>query len=210
MRKWHDVEQNTDEWQALRCGKVTASNFGKFMANYGKAFGEPAKDYAVRIALEQITGIPSPSLFSSAHTDRGHEQEQIARALYEVENFCTVGNGGFFECGGGAYGDSPDGLVGNDRVIEIKSVIATTHYANIMRGTFDPAYKWQMIGHLDCSGRQFLDSISYCSEFPEENQLFVFTLNADDYHSELAILRERREEFLALVQKTKQNILERM
>ena len=55
----HFIEQNTDEWLQLRIGKITASNFGTVMANYGKAFGNPAKDYAMRIAIESQSGVGS-------------------------------------------------------------------------------------------------------------------------------------------------------
>ena len=63
---FHDVEQNTDEWFALRAGMLTGSGFGKIMANYGKAFGDPAKKYAANIAIEQITGTPISSDYSNA------------------------------------------------------------------------------------------------------------------------------------------------
>ena len=56
--KWHDVEQNSPEWDALRMGKATASSYPKFMANNGKAFGDPAKRYALQIALERWQGEP--------------------------------------------------------------------------------------------------------------------------------------------------------
>jgi len=46
--QWHDVQQGTEEWQQLRCGKATASNFGTFMANDGKAFEDPARRYALQ------------------------------------------------------------------------------------------------------------------------------------------------------------------
>ena len=127
---FHNVAQNTDEWAALRVGKATASNFSCFMANDFRAFGEPAKRYALQLALEQITGSKAESGFSNEHTERGHEQEPVARMLYEERNFIDVGNGGFFDCGD--YGDSPDGLPG-DGVIEIKSVIAPIHYATLQR-----------------------------------------------------------------------------
>lgn len=148
---WHDVEQNGEEWDALRLGKTTASNFGLIMANDGKAFGEPAKRYALQLALEQIKGCRSEFGFSNDHMERGHEQEPIARMLYEEMNFVDVDNGGFFDHE--TYGDSPDGLVGQDGLVEIKSVIAATHYSTLTRGSFDPAYRWQLVGHLDCSGR---------------------------------------------------------
>ena len=79
MFEFYDVEQNTDAWLQLRAGKLTSSNLGKVMANYGKAFGDPAKKLAVQIAIEQITGKPQESGYSNDHMDRGHEQEPIAR-----------------------------------------------------------------------------------------------------------------------------------
>lgn len=198
--QWHDVAQNTDEWMQLRNGKVTMSNSAKFMANEGKAFGEPAKEYALQIALEILTGKKADFSFSNAHMERGHEQEPIARMLYEEEHFVTVTNGGFFDCVD--YGTSPDGLVGDDGGIEIKSVLAKTHYETLKRGSFDPAYKWQLIGHLDCTGREWFDFVSYCADFPESKQIITHRLNRYDYIDELGRLADRRKEFLGLVNKT--------
>ena len=203
---WHDVEQNGEEWDTLRLGKATASNFGLIMANDGKAFGEPAKRYALQLALEQIKGCKSEFGFSNDHMERGHEQEPIARMLYEEMNFVDVDNGGFFDHE--TYGDSPDGLVGQDGLVEIKSVIADTHYSTLTRGSFDPAYRWQLVGHLDCSGRDWVDFISYCSDFPDGKQLIVYRLTAAECESEIARLRARRKDFLELVADTKRRILE--
>lgn len=202
---WHDVEQNTDVWQELRCGKVTASNAACFMANEGKAFGDPAKRYALQIALERINGCKSESGFlGNAHTERGHEQEPIARMLYEEMNFVDVTNGGFFDHG--LYGDSPDGLVCDDGVVEIKSVIAPVHYATMTRGLFDPAYTWQLISHLECTGRNWVDFVSYCSEFPEHKQLLVYRLHRNEYQEYIARLVSRRNEFLKLIENTLKTI----
>ena len=203
---WHDVEQNGEEWDALRLGKATTSNFGLIMANDGKAFGEPAKRYALQLALEQIKGCKSEFGFSNEHMERGHEQEPIARMLYEEMNFVDVDNGGFFDHE--TYGDSPDGLVGQDGLVEIKSVIAATHYSTLTRGSFDPAYRWQLVGHLDCSGRDWVDFISYCSDFPDGKQLIVYRLTAAECETEIARLRARRKDFLELVADTKRRILE--
>lgn len=201
---FHDVQQNTEDWEALRIGKATGSNFGCFMANYGKAFGDPAKEYALRIALERINGVKAEFGFSNSDTERGHEQEPIARMLYEEEHFTNISNGGFFDCG--LYGDSPDGLIGDSGVIEIKSVIAKTHYANLVRGSFDPAYRWQLTGHLDCTGRDWVDFTSFCSDFPREKQLIVYRSTVDDLKEELIMLNNRRDEFLELVELTVQRI----
>jgi hypothetical protein len=128
--------------------------------------------------------------------ERGHEQEPVARMLYEDEYFVEVTNGGFFDWE--TYGDSPDGLVGDDGVVEIKSVIAKTHYATLRRQSFDPAYRWQLVGHLDCTGRQWVDFISYCADFPEGQQLLVYRLTRDECADELKRLAERRAQFLSL------------
>lgn len=196
--RFYDVEQNTDEWMALRLGKATASNFACFMANDGKAFGDPAKRYALQLALEIMTGRKADYGFENEHTKRGHEQEPIARQLYEDTTFSQVTNGGFF-CHK-TYGDSPDGLVGQDGGIEIKCVVPDTHKANLKRQSFDPAYRWQLIGHLDCTGREWFDFVSYCSDFPEGKQLFIHRLYRQDYQEEIERLRVRRAQFLQLVQ----------
>ena len=194
---FHNIEQGSDGWHELRCGKATASNFAAFMANYGKEFGEPAKKYALQIALERINGEKIENGYTNEHMERGILQEPIARALYEDIYYTQVSNGGFFDCD--LYGDSPDGLIGDDGVLEIKSVIATTHYATLQRGSFDPAYKWQLVGHIDCTGRGWVDFASYCSEFPVGKQLLVYRINRHDFASEITMLQERRAQFLELV-----------
>jgi hypothetical protein len=197
---FHDIPQNSPEWDLLRLGKATASKFACFMANDGKAFGEPARRYALQLALERLTGRKSEYSFKNDDMDRGHEQEPEARMLYEESRFVDVTNGGFFDHG--EWGDSPDGLIGDDGVYEGKAVIAPTHYANLRRGTFDPAYRWQLVGHLDGTGRQWVDFASYCAEFPESLQLIVYRLTRDECAEEIERLRTRRDEFLSLVHST--------
>lgn len=203
--KFHNIEQNTDEWLDLRIGKLTGSGVAKIMAKCGSAFGEPAKKYAVQLAIEQLTGKRSMSSgYSNEHTERGHEQEPIARALYEEAHFVDVSNGGFFDCG--SAGCSPDGLVGDDGMIEIKSVISHIHYANIKRGGIDPAYKWQIYFNLLMTERKWIDFVSYCADFPSETQLYVHRVKADDCDTEFKMINERAAEFSELVEEIKQTI----
>ena len=202
---WEDVEQNTDEWLDMRISKVTGSAVGKIMANYGKAFGEPAKKAAITIARESVTGKRSMiEGYSNAHMERGHEQEPIARALYETLNFCDVTNGGFYD--NGFTGCSPDGLVNEDGVIEIKSVIDTTHFANIQRASFDPAYKWQLFFNLKESGREWIDFVSYCADFPEQTRIFTHRIWASLADEQFKQIDLRLLEFKSLVDEYKKVI----
>ncbi len=202
--QFHDINQNTDEWLDMRMAKLTGSACSKMMANYGKAFGDPAKKAAVQIALEQITGKRQESGYSNDHMQRGREQEPIARALYELIYFVDVDNGGFFDCGDS--GCSPDGLVCDDGVIEIKSVIATTHYATIKRGGFDPAYKWQLYFNLLKTGRDWIDFVSFCAEFPAGKQLYVFRINKSESDEQFQMIIDREKQFFELVNEVKERI----
>ena len=205
---WHDIEQNTDEWLELRAGKVTGSACAKIMANYGKAFGNPAKDLAAVVAVEQLTGKrAASSSFMNEHMERGHIEEPIARAQYETQFFTDVKNGGFYD--NGATGCSPDGLAGDNGVIEIKSAIVSIHYARIKRASYDPAYKWQLLFNLRESGREWIDFVSYCADFPPHKRLFVSRLNVGDFSAELGEIEARLYEFFELVHSIKKIIADK-
>lgn len=206
MLRFHDVEQNTDEWLQLRAGKPTSSALGKVMANFGAAFGKPAKDYAVSICIERMTGRPLSGGFSNSHTERGHEQEPLAVLVYEDQTFSQVLNGGFFELDD--IGCSPDGLVADDGLIEIKSVIPSVHYANLSRQSYDPTYKWQLYGNLKITGREWIDFISFCPDFPEEKQLYVCRLYRSQLTEQFAQIDTRMDEFKRLIDKTYKQISE--
>lgn len=202
---FHEVEQNTPEWLQLRAGKITMSELHKIMANYGKAFGEPAKKYALDIAIEQITGLPVGSGYQNEFMDKGHEFEPIARQLYEAETFQTVLPGGFF-CND-KIGYSPDGLPG-DGLVEIKSSITPwAHFERIRKQAVDSAYKWQVIGALRYTGKPWLDFVSYCPHFPEEKKLFIKRLTFDMFRTEFEQIDQRVEQFLKLISETKETIL---
>jgi len=203
--QWHDVEQNTDLWLDIRPGKLTGSVVSKVMANYGKAFGDPAKKLASIIACEQVTGKRNQiESYSSEHTDRGHAQEPIARKRYEDTYFIDVTNGGFYDCG--RLGFSPDGRVGDDGLIEIKSVIIPSHLSTIKRGTIDPAYKWQLYFNLAYSDRDWIDFVSYCEDFPEQTKLYVYRVNRADITEEIKMMETRINEFFELVESAKKVI----
>lgn len=200
-----DVEQNTDEWMNLRVGRIGGSSIGKIMANYGKSMGQPAKDLAVKIALEQITGRKTDGGYSNGHMERGHEQEPVARMLYEETYFCEVANGGYF-ISGEDIGVSPDGIV-DDGIIEIKSVIDTVHYATVKRNKFDPSYQWQLYFNLLVTGKKWIDFVSFCADFPEGKRLFVDRVYPEQCSDYFSMIKSRLEEFRSAVEEAKTVIL---
>ena len=189
-----DVEQNTEEWFDLRLKKITSSNLGKIMANYGKAFGSPAKEYAERIALEYITGKrDETSSYSNKFMERGHELEPVAIMEYQEQEMQIVKNGGFYfndtENETILVGDSNDGNVGENGCIEVKSVIPKTHWKRLKKGGIDSAYQWQIQGHLFIGGKDWCDFISYCPEMPKNKQLYVCRVLPDKSMIEKMIIR---------------------
>jgi hypothetical protein len=202
---FHDVLQNSDEWFDLRVGKVTTSNFGKFMSNYGKAFGEPAKKYAFRLAKEQVTGVKTDEeSYSNKYMELGHEWEPVANSEYQFKTFNEVTNGGF--CEHETFknvGGSPDGLVGSDGGIEIKSVIDWTQRNTIKRNSFDPAYKWQILGNIWLCDLEWLDFVSYGYNYTESKKLFIHRVNRADYLEEIEMIEIRLKEFLELIEDEK-------
>lgn len=199
-----DIDQNSDEWFDLRAGKLTGSSASKVMANYGKAFGNPAHALAVQIALEQITGNTISSNYTNAHMDRGHEQEPIARAEYERTYFCDVLNGGFFD--NDKTGVSVDGRVLPDGIVEIKSHIPSVHFVNVKRGEFNPDYKWQYYFNLKETGAEWIDTISFCADFPDGNRICVYRIWAKDSEKEFTQINLRMAEFFEMVEEKKRGI----
>ncbi len=205
MLDFVDVEQNTDEWLDLRAGRLTSSKLGVVMANYGKPFGEPARKYAIDIAIEQITCKPIKSQYQNAHMERGHEEEPIARMLYEEETFSEALNGGFY-CND-FVGCSPDFRVADYNGIgEIKSAIPSVHYDRVKKNKFDSQYKWQCIGNMYFTASHWIDFISFCSSYPVGHQLFIHRMNRDDYTDEFKMIDSRISEFKTLVTMCKRNI----
>lgn len=204
---FHDVEQNTDAWDLLRLGKITSSNLGCVMANFGKPFGDPAKKYAINIAIEQITGRKASSnSYSNDAMERGHVEEPLAREAYQDRFFCDVTNGGFYEIGD--YGCSPDGHVGANGLIEIKSAIPSVHYERIRKRSCDSTtYQWQMIGNVKAAEKEYIDFVSYCQDFHDEGKLFVIRNYADLFIKEFSMIDERLDEFRELIKSSKDIIL---
>ena len=205
--KYLNIKQNSEEWFDARLGKPTSSKFGTIMANYGKAFGQPAKDYALKTVLEGMGRERIEEGFSSSWMERGSALEPVARQAYEAFTFSTVSNGGIFISEDGFMGASPDGIIKLDNGgVEIKCPKYSTHYATLKRGAFDPVYKWQMIGHLYVADLDYVDFVSFCPEMPEHRQLFIHRVHRSDVSEELKCLELRLAEFKTLMAQISQTI----
>lgn len=93
-------------------------------------------------------------------------------------------------------------------VIDIRERLDNGYPADLRRGAFDPTYRWQLVGHIECTGREWVDYVSYCADFPEGQQLFIDRLTKADCADEIGRLQARRAEFLALVDETLNTIKE--
>ena len=200
-RIFHDVSQNSDEWFSLRMGKITSSNFGTIMANDGKAFGEPAKKYAMRTVIEEITQT-NLETYKDKNMERGNELEPLAREQYQDDTMTEVKDGGFLEFG--RFGDSIDGLIGDKGGIEIKCVLYNTHFKRFLDGGYNTSYQWQIAGHIWLHELDWVDFVSYCPEFPTKNNLYIFRVNRDD--SMIEKLEKRLNNFVELVDEYKQKL----
>lgn len=173
---YRNIEQGTPEWFQLRCGKVTASNASdvKAKSRDGKSEGVTRKKYRTRIVVEWLTGQPVSEGYSNSAIEHGKETEALARAAYEIYTGNDVDQITFathdeIE----HYGASPDGLVGDDGLVEFKCPMSHTHYTYLSEGVVPAEYKDQMIAQCSVLKRKWVDFVSFDNRFPKEMQLFV-------------------------------------
>ena len=101
---------------------------------------------------------------------------------------------------------SGDGRVLPDGIIEIKSHIPSVHFNNVKRAGINPTYKWQYYFNLKETGADWIDTISFCADFPEGKKLFVHRIWAKDSEKEFTQIDLRKAEFFELVEEKKRII----
>lgn len=194
-----EVVQGTDAWLKARAGKVTASRVADVLAK-GKNGGESVtrRNYMAKLAVETLTGEPVVDDYKNGHMERGNELEASAREAYEFVTGHTVEQVGLVDHATiPRYAASPDGLVGADGLIEIKSPIPAIHIGYLLSGEVPAEYQKQMQSQMDCTGRTWNDFVSYCPVMPIDLQLFVCRLHRDD--NRIAEMRVAVTSFLAEV-----------
>lgn len=182
--------QGSEEWLKLRLGVATASNFDKIITSTGKESTTLPK-YALELATQYLLTEPEPSYKNEA-MQRGNELEPFARQAYEEATFEAVDQISMFLSDCGNYGASPDGLVGNDGLIEIKCPLATTHLKYLIDNKLPTDYVAQVQGLLWVSGRKWCDFISYHPSFIADKQLLTVKVERDEaFIAELAKLAQK-------------------
>lgn len=200
--------QRTDEWFAARLGKATASRIADIVARTKSGYSASRANYSAQLVAERLTGTVAES-FSSAAMAWGTEKEPEARAAYEWETDATVTEIGFVDHPRIAMsGASPDGLVGDDGLVEIKCPNTATHIATLLGGKVIPSkYEAQIQWQMTCTGRQWCDFVSYDPRLPDEMRLFVVREKRND--ALIAELEEEVSRFLAEVDETVAKLRER-
>jgi len=168
LQVFDELEQGTDEWLAARCGIITASVVGHLITakTIKPAANDTSRALIAHLTAERITGYVEPT-HTSADMERGTLDEPYAREVYS-EHYAEASEVGFMvrEFDGIRIGYSPDGLVGDDGLIEIKSRRQKIQLKTILDDTVPLENMAQIQCGLLVSGRDWLDYVSYCGGMP--------------------------------------------
>lgn len=176
------MEQRSAEWFAARLGCVTASRVKDVMASgRGGAPSATRKNYMMELLCERLTGQSGGAdLSRNAAVQRGVELEPFACMAYEADKgLMVVETGLVMHPTIAGFGASPDGLVGDDGVLEIKCPNTATHIATMQSERHDPQYEWQMLAQMACTGRAWADFVSYDDRLPEPLQYVCHRFERD-------------------------------
>jgi putative phage-type endonuclease len=174
------MEQRTTEWHQARLAKVTASRVADVIAKTKTGYGASRANLMADLIVERLTGQPA-STFTNAHMEWGTEQEPHARAAYSARTGELVEEVGFIDhpCIANS-GASPDGLVGDDGLVEFKCPATATHLDTLLAGEVPSKYIPQMQWQMACTNRAWCDFVSYDPRLPEHLRMFVKRVERDD------------------------------
>ena len=163
----HDYEQGSPEWLAVRKGAITGSRFKDCRDKLKN--GSPSKAclaYAMDTARERLGG-SAPAKFQNAAMRTGTEQEAFARRAYESQTGNLVEEVGFYTTEDGLFGLSPDGLIDDDGVLEIKTMVSSdTLFTAVGDGDISE-YIDQCLGYLWLLGRQWVDLVLWAPDLKD-------------------------------------------
>lgn len=163
----HDVVQRSPEWVALRLGRLTASRAGDMLATTKSGWSTSRKNLLMQLVLERVTGVSQESGYQTQAMKDGIDREPLALALYQEMTGCQVTPVGFCAHDTLMAGCSPDGFIGEDGLLSIKSPIAATHWQYLKTGIIPDEYLKQITHEMWITGRTWCDWFSYQPHFPQ-------------------------------------------
>ena len=173
------MEQRSDSWFAARVGKVTASRIADVVAKTRSGWGASRANYMGELIAERLTGSPA-SRYTNAAMQHGIDTEPEAIAALEFYADVTVQPVGFVDHPTIAMsGASPDGLIGEDGLCEVKCPQTSTHLDTLLGASIPNKYLLQMQWQLACTGRQWCKFASYDPRLPEEMKIHITHVQRD-------------------------------
>jgi putative phage-type endonuclease len=174
------IEQRSDAWFEARIGKVTASRVADVIAKTKTGYSASRDNYMAQLICERLTNQRGES-FTNAAMQHGTDTEPLARLSYEVAQNVLVDEVGFVPHPKILMaGASPDGLVGDNGLLEIKCPNTATHIETLLSQTVPGKYNTQMQFQMACTDREWCDFVSFDNRLPEELQLFVKRVPRDN------------------------------
>ena len=170
----HNIEQRSDEWFTIKREKLGASH-AQAIASQGKGL----ETYLIELMSEYYSIAPKEN-YTNEHIERGNELESQARAIYELETGNEVEEVGFVEIDE-YVGCSPDGLVGEDGLIEIKCPSDKVYFQYLLDGKIDTGYTWQMQMQMLICERKWCDYVVYNPNFEKSIVITRVYKNEEDF-----------------------------
>jgi putative phage-type endonuclease len=188
------IVQGSDAWFQSRMGKVTASRVADVIAKTKTGYSTSRDNYMAQLVCERMTNTVAESFTNSA-MQWGTETEPLARAAYEAHADVLVDEVAMITHPTiEAAGASPDGLVGDDGVLEIKCPNTATHIDTLLTQTVPGKYITQMQWQMACTGRKWCDFVSFDPRMSDGLQLFVKRVDFDPVY--VAMLEKEVVQFL--------------
>lgn len=195
------IEQGSPEWHQLRAGKATASRIADILRKGRNGSVSASRErYLGELVAERLTGVVQQG-FKSADMEWGNATEEDARNAYAFFHSATLHPVAFVDHPTLAMsGASPDRLVGDDGLLEIKCPATHTHIATLRGEKIDADYQTQMQWQMACTGRAWCDFASYDPRMPQEMRLHVRRVSRDEIR--IAELSKEVRAFLSEVDAT--------
>jgi len=204
--KHHEHEQNTPEWMAARLGLPTASMASSLLTPAKLAPSESVTPYANQLAADLFAGFALDAWGGNDDTERGHELESVAADYYSFVRDIDVIKCGFFTDDKATFGASPDRLIGDTGLLEIKNQKAAGHVKTLLAYTkkkeIPKDYKIQPQMQMMATEREWVDIVLHHPDLPKS----IIRIDRDDkicklLEKQITVVNQIRDDALGVLLK---------